>query len=368
MKNIKMIPFFCFFLSFNVIAKEELVQELQMPEDRLSSVDPALNVKDLKNISSTVDSGEKKESTILKKDAMEGDHSIAQTVSLPEEKVGIQGNWVKKREWVKESYKINDEIQNIASEIQRLNSPIQEKFVSIDGELDSFYKQEGFKQGEINFLFNSLNKYLDKKRKKESKKIKQGVTDEEELKIELFLHDLKILKKEIEQLRLDIKSIDQLDKSLNDRLKKLDEYIKMALDESVKSKAMVDEIWYIIDDLKARDVYYQLKGDSLEKVKAIKKYLTGSFSSDFDNLLNLIRNQIQAIAAQAKDLEKKGLIVKNRSERLEKIKLDELKGQIADEQVEKEEIIQEEENRFGRKVYRFFVNIVAKIYGFLSNL
>ncbi|MFH1462077.1 MAG: hypothetical protein ABIF12_03970 [bacterium] len=368
MNNIKKIPFFCFFLSFNLIAQEKLVQELQVPEDRLSSVDPAFNVIDPKNIPSDIDLEEKKDNLSLDEETVENDNSVAQTVDLSEEIIGIQGNWVKKRGWVKESYKVNDEIQETVSVIQKLHSPLQEKFVSIDGELDSFYKQEGFKQGEVSSLFNSLNKYLDKKRKKESKKIKQGVTDEEELKIELLLHDLKILKKEIEQLRLDIKSVDQLDKSLNDRLKKFDEYIKMALDESVKSKAMIDEIWYIIDDLKARDIYYQLKGDLLEKVKAIKKYLIGSFSSDFDNLLNLIRNQIQKIVDQTKDLEKKGLIIKNRSERLEKIKLDELKGQMTVEEIEKEEVIQEEENRFGRKIYNFFVSIVAKIYGFLSNL
>ncbi len=297
------------------------------------------------------------------------DKSVAETVDLSEEKIGVQGNWVKKREWVKESYKVNEEIQTTASEIQKLREPFQEKFRTIDGELDSFYKQEGFKIGGVKTLFNSVNRYLDKKRKKEVKKLKRGVTGEEEIKLEFLLRKIKIRKKEIEQLRLDIKSIDQLDKSLNDRLKKLDEHIKLALDESIKSKEMVDEIWYIIDDLKARNIYYQLKGDSLEKVKAIKRYLTGTFSTDYNNFLKVIREQIQKVTERIKELEENGLIIKNRSERLEKIKLEDLENKKTNiEEDEDKKVKRLADRTLGQKIYYFFVDTFAKVHHFLSEL
>ncbi|MBD3272960.1 hypothetical protein GF385_01255 [Candidatus Dependentiae bacterium] len=296
----------------------------------------------------------------------------AETVDLSEEKIGVRGNWVKKREWLKDSYKINEEIQNIVLETEKIRDPFQDKFLKIDSELDSFYKNEGFRQGSVKFLFNSINKFLDKKKKEREKKLTKGVTSEEEIKINLLLKDTKILKKEVEQLRLDIKSIDQLDKSLNDRLKKLDEYIKISLDESIKARDMVDEIWYIVDDLKARNIYYQLKGDILQKVKAIKKFLEGTFSSDFDNTLNTVREQIEKVSKEIKELEEKGLIIQNRSERLEQLKLKDLEEK---KRVKEEEKLKEKDKperpknmTFAQKLYYFFVDLFAKVHSFLSEV
>jgi hypothetical protein len=288
-----------------------------------------------------------------------------ETVNLPEEKIGIQGNWIKKREWVKESYKVNQKIQNIVSEIQKLRSPFKDKFTKIDNELDLFYKQESLNQGSAKTLFSGVNRYLDKKKKKYSRRLQEGVTPEDEIELETLLRDTKILKKELKQLMLDVQSVDQIDKSLADRLKKLDEYLKMALDESINAKEMADEVWYIIDDLKARDIYYKLKGDSLEKVNAIKKYLIGSFESDFNNLLSTIRDQFIKISEHIKDLEKRGLIIKDRAERLEEIKFkkDNDKDNDLPNNIEKPQdltIIQ--------KIYRYSVDIIAKIHNFLSEM
>lgn len=408
MKNIKLSIFVCLFVFLNLMAQEEKtgdIQKIVKIVEKTKELQPKINVQPPINTEVAVVSEEKEDNKIPKiidqkvavdktiqdsipnKSVSSGsgpdesgpdesvpdesvpDESVVETVDLSEEKIGVQGNWIKKREWLKESYKINDEIQTTVSEIQKLREPFQEKFRKIDGELDSFYKQEGFKVGSVKALFNDINRYLDKKRKKEIKKLKRGVTGEDEIKIDLLLREIKILKKEIEQLTLDIKSIDMLDKSLNDRLKKLDSHIKVALDESIKSKEMVDEIWYIIDDLKARNIYYQLKGDSLEKVKAIKRYLTGTFSSDYNNFLNLIREQIQKVVKRVNELEEKGIIIKNRSERLEKIKIEELEGKNTVH-------IEDEDNKtgrlsditFGKKVYYFFVDTFAKIHNFLSEL
>lgn len=287
-----------------------------------------------------------------------------ETIDLPEEKIGIQGNWIKKREWVKESYKVNQQIQDIVSEIQKLRYSFQDKFTKINNELELFYKQESLNQGTVKALFNDINRYLDKKKNEYSRKLKEGVTSVEEVELATLLRDTKILKKELKQLMLDIKSVDQIDKSLNDRLKKLDEFLKMSLDESVMAKKMVDEIWYIIDDLKARDIYYKLKGDSLEKVKAIKKYLAGSFQTDFNNLLSTIRDQFAKISEHIKDLEKRGLIIKNRSERLDVIrqKKVEKKNKLPNK------IENPQDLTTIQKIYKYTVYLAAKIHNFLSEM
>lgn len=387
MNNIKLLAFVCLFFIFNLSAEDTKTDVSRNVVDKSNDIQSEINadsvVDAMESITSSdkiIDVGDEEKSSekILveevtpsldeKVPAIE-EEPVAETVDLLEEKIGIHGNWVKKREWVKESYLVNEEIQSSVSEIQKLRESFHDKFVKIDGELDSFYKREGFESGRVKVLFNGINRYLDKKKKKEVKKIKSGVTGEEEIEIDLLLENIKKLKNEIEQLRLDIKSIDGLDKSLNDRLKKLDEYIKISLDESLKSKEMIDEIWYIIDDLKARDVFYQLKGDSLEKINAIKRYLTGTFSEDFSNYLKVIRDHIEKVGKSIKELEEKGLIIKNRSERLEKIKLEDIENN-KDIQEEQQDVKPQRsvDRSFFQKAYYFFVNVVANIHNFLSEL
>ncbi len=387
MNNVKLLTFVCLFFIFNLSAEDKKTDDLQNVVKKSNDIQPEINIHPMVDAEDSivssdkiVDTGDEETSgdevsveeeipSSTEDESPPEEEPVAETVDLSEEKIGVHGNWVKKREWVKESYLVNEEIQSSASEIQKLRESFQNKFIKIDGELDSFYKQEGFNRGRVKVLFNGINRYLDKKRKKEVKKLKSGVTGEEEIKIDILLSEIKVLKTEAEQLRLDIKSIDQLDKSLNDRLKKLDDYIKLSLDESLKSKEMIDEIWYIIDDLKARDIFYKLKGDSLEKINAIKRYLTGTFSTDFDNYLKVIRDQIKKVSNSIKELEEKGLIIKNRSDRLEKIKLEYIESSKYIQEEQKDEKPQRSVDRsFFQKAYYFIVNVVANIHNFLSEL
>ncbi|MBU4269253.1 hypothetical protein KJ644_00700 [Candidatus Dependentiae bacterium] len=287
-------------------------------------------------------------------------------VNFSEEKIGTQGNWLKKREWLKSSYAVNDEIQNIVSEIQSMPGQYNEQFNKIDKELDEFYKKEGFNQASSAALFAGIKKYLSNRKKYYKEQIKSGVTTEGEIEIDDLLKITKDLKTKSEQLRLDIKSIYDLDRSIKDRLKKLDDLEKMALEESAKSAQMVEEIWNIIDDKKARTIYYQLKGDSLEKVNAIKKYVTQTLWQDFNNFIELIKTQMNIVSESIAALEKDGLIVKDRTERLKDIK--KIQEDEAKRLAEFAALKKLEQNRsWYQKFYSYIVDIFAKIYNFLSN-
>lgn len=292
------------------------------------------------------------------------DDSGLDNISLSEEKIGVQGNWVKKKEWLKESYKINEQIQNIVKEIDSTPKLYKEKFDAIDSELDAFYKKEGFSQANVSSLFNALNKYLLKQKREISKRVKGGFTSDEEIKLNFLLKENKNLNKQVAQLRLDIKSIYDLDRSIKDRLKKLDDLIKIAMEESLKASGLVDDIWDIIDDKKARTIFYELKGDSLEKVKAIKKYVTQTLKQDFDGLLNLIRTQIETVSSSVEELEANGIIFRDRVERLKQISLKELE----DNKSKVEVSVPERNVSFGEKLYNYIVNFFARIHNFLSDL
>jgi hypothetical protein len=298
----------------------------------------------------------------------------AETVSFPETEIGIQGNWVKKREWLKESGKIINEVESLVTNVEQTRKTFQDKFISVDGQLDNFYKQEGVGRGKIQALFNDLEKYLEKKRKKEIEILRQqdkqrGVTGEYEIKLDLLEDDIRNRKMELEQLKLDMKSIEDLDKSLSERLKKLDEQINVAQEEAIKARKLNNKIWYIIDDKKARLAYYELKGNILERIRAIQNYVQQDLLNDFNNVMGVITTQINKVKDGIKNLEDKGLIIRDRAQRVEDIRLKELEKMRAGkpiEVVEKEEV--EVELSLLTRIYNFFVDLVAKPYSYIREL
>lgn len=291
----------------------------------------------------------------------------AQTVSLQNGKVGTQGNWVKKREWLKCSLEVNDEIQDLVDQIQQFRSSFVNKITSADNELDNFYRQVGFKQGELQAIFDGLQEYLEKKRRNRISKIKaegidEGVTSEMELKIDLVEDEIKGLKNSLEQFKLDMKSIEDLDQLLQDHLKKLDEQTNIAISESLRAKQLVNDIWNMIDDKKARLAYYELNGNILQKLIVLKTYVQITLLNNLDFVISTIRTQITQDRNNIVNLESNGFIIKNRAKRLEQLKLRDLEALQAGQPIQKDEVVKKEEDISENKIYNFFVGGVASIY------
>ncbi len=295
-----------------------------------------------------------------------------ETMQLPEDQVGTQGNWVKKREWLKEAVRLNDEIQKLVVNIQKSKKVYTDKFNIIDNELDIFYKTQGFEQGQIQELFNSIDKYLDKKKKQEIEKAKleteqKGITGEYEIKLDIIEKEIDTHQTELEQLKLDMKSLQDLDKSVKDRLERVDEQITIALNESTNAQKLIDDTWSVIDDKKARKNYYEIKNIS-ERIKTLQEYLQDDLLNDFDKVLSTIRTQILRIKVEINNIEEKEFIIRNRTQRIKQIKLEELeKERIKEIKIPEKEIAVIPTTWFTR-FYNFIVDKVAKTYIFFKNL
>ena len=310
-----------------------------------------------------------------KEEDVEEEEKGPDTVEYPEQKIGFQGNWVKKREWMKEAISANDQIQDIVGKIQKSKEMFLDKFIKNGEELDLFYQQEGFEQGKIEELFNELLRYLYKKKKKAVEVAKamerEGITGEYEIKIDIIEEDIQELKRDLEQLKLDIKSIDEVAKSLSERIKKLDEQIISSLYEGARAEKLIDEMWYIIDDKQARLYFYELNNGILEKVKLIQQYIEKDLMGSFNKALEVIKVQMDKVKNGVKDLENKGLIVKNRSQRLKQIKLEALEKAKADQKIPISEYKKEKEKKeesWQDKIYNFIVDAIAYIYSFFKKI
>lgn len=288
------------------------------------------------------------------------------------------GNWIKKRDWVIKAHELNKEIQQLALEIEKNRTPFRDKFQAIDSELDAFYKSLGLDQGKLQELFDSVERYLDKKKKKET----QGLSTQKEetkdrdfvSKIELVENRIKLLKEDLEQLKLDMKSIEDLDKSLTERIKRVDEQIDLAIQEATKAASNIDALWTVVSDRKAMEEYYNLINIQA-KLKSIQSYLKEDLDKDFDGVIETTKKQIAKTRDDTKKLEDKGIIIKDRSKRIEQMKLQELK-QLEDAKKivpikTKEDIVDVRKTKtksWFSTIYDYFVIITAKISKFFSDI
>jgi hypothetical protein len=299
------------------------------------------------------------------------------TLSIPEDKIGFHGNWLKKKDWLLRANQISREIRDLSVEIQGLKASFGEKYNVIDDELDDFYKQLGLEQGKVQEFFASLEKYLQKRKQKELDKLGSkedlGKMERSKLRdytvsVELLEEEIKKHKTELSQLKLDMSSIEELDKSLTDRLKKLDEQVASAVEESSKTKDLVKEMWQMVDDKKARERYYMIRGDILEKLKSSQNYLKNDLMQNFESVVSTIKKQIALSKESIERLENQGLILKDRAKKVEEIKLVELeKAAKAKQKEDEEEETRIQNELLRKKIKKKPVSWSAKSYDFWTS-
>ncbi|MBM3887381.1 hypothetical protein FJ364_05630, partial [Candidatus Dependentiae bacterium] len=226
------------------------------------------------------------------------------TVNQPEEKIGTSGNWVKKKDFLMRAFDMQKEIEELATQIQSYRSIYQQKFNAIDDQLDIFYKQLGLEQGKVQGLFSQLNEYIEKKKQRKTARIKENIKDvrEQQLAVEQLEESLKTNKDTLEQLKADMKSIEDLDKSINTRLQKADEQIAVAQQEAARTQEIVQSMWDMIDDKRAKAAYFELKDGILRKLQTINSYLQQDLLGDLEKVAGTIEAQIKKTREEVKQL------------------------------------------------------------------
>lgn len=242
------------------------------------------------------------------------------------EKIGLQGNWVKKREWLLKAHEIFADIQGLSAEIEVLRKTFLSKLNDTDALLDSFYGSIGVDQGKIQELFEDVSRYLDKKRKKDMSNAGAATSDmkqdpEMSAKIDVIESHIKKSRDSLEQLRLDTESIADLGKSVIDRIKRVDERIVVVQELLRQAQDTINDMWEIVDHNLARNKYYELSTTIHEKIKSEKAYLEEDLMQDLDSVIATIQSQIDKTKENIKKLEGDGVFIQDRSSKIRELKL-----------------------------------------------
>lgn len=274
-----------------------------------------------------------------------------ETLAYAQEEIGVQGNWRKKKDWLKQAIAKNDAIQTMIIDVQQFKKIFYDKFKPVDGVLDTFYQQAGFDKGELEVLIKEIDgeiettktktkelftkalSQLDEETKEEAIKIKEQFADVYSIEEKFKQH-----KNNLEQFKMDINAIVELDKSLRTRLKTAEDQIDSIQTNVDEAEQLSKKIWHIIDDKKAKKIFYDLSSIH-ENTKALQEYIQQDLVQDFDNVITTLQNQIEMVGNSIDNLEQQGIIVKNRTARLEeeRKKQQELLEQKKDREQKKEQ-------------------------------
>lgn len=210
------------------------------------------------------------------------------------------GNWVFKNYWWKKIQDVYSEIQEAFNRVMTLRMKFFEKQCDVDKEFDMFYQKIGLEQGPFQDILDYSLQIIEKEKED------QGYLDKKE---RAFLDRIKSSQRALEQLREDIKSVQELDRKIYDAL----EVVFQQVD--VCNKYM-EEVWTIsrdvareLSDKEARKKYYDTKG-LLEDVNKVHGYLVGPFATYFDQMLKSAHDHTRGIAAQLETLKNSGLDLK----------------------------------------------------------
>ncbi len=222
--------------------------------------------------------------------------------------VGIEsgGNWLSKRVWYERS---QDMLQEIANELSNILATRQQYLVArdtLDDTLEEAFIELGFDQGKLTGMLDHLLESLKEEQEE------RGDLTAVERKLRL---NIEKQQKDLEQLKLDLESLKNLDDSLDAAVKRVMEQINLAGMYNKEAHSYFDEIPKVHEQ-RAKALYYKI--DTLHKdMLAIKGYLSGQLAQYLQDVQSSATMHIAKIKSEVATIQAKGIDFKKQLRILE---------------------------------------------------
>jgi hypothetical protein len=218
-----------------------------------------------------------------------------------------QGNWLFKRIWWERAEERYEKIRTLVDTVWESRTIFFVKRNELDRNvLEPFYLNIGVSQGELQVILAELIDFLEKKRE-----LQGDLNEPERMLYEVIATEEEALK----QLQVDIESVTTLDRSIDGALGTLMDQINRVRKFEEQAWKNFREIARILDDTKARELYYIIEGTA-RNIKNISTYLERDFLNHFNKLINEATKHVTRIQNQIKALKEKGVNFKRQSELL----------------------------------------------------
>ncbi len=241
------------------------------------------------------------------------------------------GNWVLKRAWWEKTEDLYEQLKDIVAKILETRTHYVSQRNEINRTFDICFSEVGIEQGELQDIVSYGKDLLDKEKA-------QGLVSPEE---KAFAEKLIGKERDLEQLKLDIKGIDDIDKKIDEALDVLDTQINVCVKYEHKAWENFKDIARELDDKEARKLYSNTEA-LFKDIKNIEQYLDHDFTNYFNVMLQAAKDHTQKISAQVNtlkaagvDLKKESKLLEKQGSDIEKNKLDALAAKKKDEEEKK---------------------------------
>lgn len=218
------------------------------------------------------------------------------------------GNWVLKRVWWEKTEDVYEKIKDVFSSVMGLRSYFIKQRNDFDREADIFYGEMGIDQSPLQNLIHQAQDLMQKEKEE------QGYLDKKE---RAFVDKLAGKERTLEQLKLDIKGIQELDQKIDEALDTLFHQIDTCNDYEQKAWNNFKEIARELNDKKARVLYYDTETVYKDCLK-IEEYIKHPFTAYFNEIVESAKEHMQKIAQQMNGLKKEGIDLVKEAQELEK--------------------------------------------------
>lgn len=218
------------------------------------------------------------------------------------------GNWLLKRVWWEKTEEIYEQIKEVFNRVMDTRMRFISDYNKLNRSLDIFYSEVGIEQGPLRDLLSHAQDLINKEEKE------QGYLNKRE---QAFVFKLKGKERDLEQLKLDVKAIQELDAKLDEAFEVLFKQIDVCNQYEQKAWDNFKEIARELNDKEARKLYYDTEG-LYKDIKKVSGYISGEFASYFDQTIQSAHDHTSKISAQMNTLKNEGIDLVKQAEILEK--------------------------------------------------
>ncbi|MBN1549691.1 hypothetical protein JW872_03465 [Candidatus Babeliales bacterium] len=216
--------------------------------------------------------------------------------------IDSSGNWLQKRVIWEDAQDKYEEIKDLMDRVIDARMSFFTQRNAIDKTSNLFFIDIGFAQGELEEIIDELIKQI------EMDRLVQGDLDQAEREIKATLAEKK---QEIQQLRLDLKSISELDEALDAALLELMKQINLCHDYEGQAWDKFKAIGQELDDQKAKEHYLYMDA-LLKNIQAIYQYITGPYNQYFSSSISKINSHMDTIRSSINSLKESGVAIQKK--------------------------------------------------------
>lgn len=240
--------------------------------------------------------------------------------SLPEETTdqGItttagdyRGNWVIKKEIARLARQVYELVRAAALVVDAVKKDFLAARTAAEGQLNTFYTEIGYQQGEIDESLDQMTKEIAQKKEQEA-----SLTTEEQR----FLAELTEKKNEVEQVKKDLTIIQELDASLNKAFAIALEQIELARSYEQRAWENYDKISEVLSDEIAERLYLEIQGFK-SNIDSITYYLNQELLVYLGNTQKKLQEQMLQLKNKISDLKARGILLEKNIEQFAAQKL-----------------------------------------------